>query len=232
MNKDTEFSLALLGYADLEKQEALLGDIARMPAAQKQATMRKILAPKALIASGNQATSRDEALRRIDALPKRIVDALASKALQLVDSAWYVSKVANAVTSIEMFLKADTAVHGTGNVSFSQLDTDNYFLATALQLKSGVNATLASTSYGEIPSVVANGDFEFKANGKYMMPKDTSAELFSDLGNEKPLGYHKLANPKWLEPKVDVIFNLQWTTATAANTNLKLVMYGCTIIPY
>lgn len=232
MNRDTELQLALLGFADLEKQDALLGDIQAMPAAQKQAAMRKLLAPKAVIASGAQATSRDEALRRIDALPARIISALQAKALQLVDTVAYISRAAAAVSEIRMLQKADTAVSGTGNISFQQFDTDNYFICTALQLKSGVNATLASTAYGQIPSVVSNGDFEFKANGKYMMPKDTSCEIFATDNLQEKTGYHKLANPKWLEPKVDVIFDIKWTTATAANTNLKLVMYGSTIIPY
>src|SRR3990167_7889129 len=112
MNRDTELQLALLGFANLEQQDALLGNIQGMPAAEKQAAMRKLLAPKAVIASGAQATSRDEALRRIDALPARIISALQSKALQLVDTVAYISRAAASVSEIRMLQKADTAVSG------------------------------------------------------------------------------------------------------------------------
>lgn len=230
---ERELALAILGYADLQKQDALLGEIKKMAPEQARATMHAIAAPKANIPSGINASMRDEALRRIDGLPKEIVAGLVGKNLALGDSIWYVTKSVSGASDIEMFSGSDNIVAGESNVDAAKLEKDYYFLPIVCQLLSGVDADRKAASYDIVPAVVANGTFEFRAQDKPVMPKDTSSAIFANNNiTNQPKGSHRLSNPKWFEPQSRMSLQIKFSGAAAANTNLKFVMYGAGVQPY
>ncbi len=225
-----ETALAAFGYAPLHEQEALLG--AATPV-QRQAILRKAAAPKATINSGLEATSRDEALRRIDALPAAIKAGLMAKRLQIADAAFYFYKAGGAQSSLRMIGTDDDKAVGVTNVSDAKLDKDYYFLPVWLQVLSGNNATLSDTAFGLPVDAILNGDFEWKANGKYLMPKDTSARIFDTASRTNVIiGSHKVNNPKWIEPQVEMQFDIRASQALPANENVALVIHGAVVIPY
>ncbi len=230
MNEDqlSEEQIATLSYVPFEQQAALLGQPGKL-----QSLIKRAASPKSAIPSGLTATSRDEALRRFDALPHEIQKGLLAKRLQLSDVVFYVSKAVGVANEVRMFLNTDTKAPGVGNVAFQKLEKDNYFLPVGIQLLGGVNAILPATTFGLITPAVANGDFEFKANGKYLMPKDTSARIFDTANmNNQLVGYSRINNPKWIEPQVDIIFDIRFGAQAIANTNLQLALHGVVVLPY
>lgn len=229
---DEELS-GFLGYAPFDKQAELMGVINALPATQKRAAISHLMKPKAAAAVGTSATPRDEAMKRLGALPAEIRKALAEKRLQLADSIYYVVKAAGGQTEIRMFTNDQTKVPGISNISKQQLEKDNFFLCTGLILLAGVDADPKLAAFDTIPKQVANGDFEFKNGGHYLLPKDTSCQLFdtaqrTDIDN----GLLRLHNPKWIEPQADIDFNVRFSGALAVNTNLKLLLVGASVIPY
>lgn len=222
----------LMGYAGLERQDLLLGAISKMPIAQKAMATKKLLTRQA--AGGASLSSRDEAVIRVGALPAHIQKGLSEKRLQLVDAVMYTTKTVAAVSDIRMFENDDTKAPGDGNVSRQQLDKDNYFLVTGIRVLSGVDAGGKKVaSYGVLAKEIANGDFEFKANGKYLMPKDNSLNIFNTTNKTDVLtGYVKLDNPKWIEPQVDIVFDARFASAAAANTHMRIELIGVMVQPY
>jgi hypothetical protein len=219
-------------YANPEAASNLLGAIQQLPAAQKHAAMVKFLSPKNV--GGDALTARDEAMKRIGALPAEIRNGLANKRLQLVDARYYVVKdVANGSTTVRMLASTDDKGPGVGNIAKQQLDKDFFFLCTGIILLSGVAADPMNCAFDTIEKGIANGDFTFRANGKYLMPKDQSCSVF-DTSNRTDIenGLFKFANPKWIEPQVDIDFDIRFSQALTNDTNIRLVLVGATVMPY
>lgn len=230
---DRELALAVLGFADLQKQDALLGAIQNMPAEQRKAAMTAIAAPKSIIPSGIGASMRDEALRRIDGLPAGIVGGLVAKRLALGDAVWYVTKAVGGATTVNMFSGSDTITPGLANISQEKLEKDYYFLPIHAQFLSGVNASPLAASYDGIPAAIANGTFEWRAQDKPVFPKDSAMQMFAnDNETFQPKGSWRISNPKWFEPQARMALRVDFSAAAAANTNLKFLMYGCGVQPY
>jgi hypothetical protein len=224
-----------IGYADITKTENLLGQIMSLPTTGEQtAAFQQVLRKgQPHIAPSGGHTGRDKAAMRIGMLPPDIQKGLTEKRLQLVDSFYYAVKVANAVNSVRMLLNTDTKAPGVGNIAFQKFDKDQWFLCTHIGLTSGVDASSLNASFGVIPIAVSNGDFEFKANGKYLMPKDTSLAIFNTTNRtDVDQGVYELDSPKWIEPQIDIIMDLRFSENTVANTNLKFLMIGQTVQPY
>lgn len=225
--------LNTIGFAPLDQQEALMGAIMKIASpAQKQAAMAKVLRP--VNVNETTMTSRGQAMSRMGALPVEIQRGLVEKRLQFADTRFYVVKAANAVTSIRMIQSSDVKAPGVTNINNGKLEKDNYFLLTGLILLSAVAADPLNAAFDTVALAIANGDFEFKAAGnKYLLPKDSSCQVF-DTNNRTDIenGLFKLDNPKWIEPQVDIEMNIRFSQATAANTNLKFVMVGVSVINY
>ncbi len=228
---DTD-ALMGLGYAPVDKQEGLLGKIMQLPAPQRAVAIQKLLSKRNIVPGGS-LTSRDKAEMRIGALPPDIRKGLAAKDLQLVDSLYYVVKAANSVTSVKMFRGDDTLTVGVGNIANQKLEKDAWFLLTHVGLLSGADANPLLASFGVPVKQVLNGTIEFKANGKYIFPKDSSLQMF-DTTNRSNVdrGVVELDSPKWLEPQIAINCDLTFATATPATENVKFIMYGQTVMPY
>jgi len=222
----------LMGYAALEKQEMLLGAIQAMPRASKAAAFKKLLTRQS--AGGANLSARDEAIVRIGALPEYIQKGLADKRLQLSDASMFVTKSVGGATEVRMLKNDDNKNPGIGNISKQQLDKDNFFLVTGIRLLSAVDAAgPAGAAFGVVSKEVANGDFEFKANGKYLLPKDNSNQIFNTTNKTDVLsGYYKLDNPKWIEPQVDIIMDIRFGVAAPVDTQLRFELIGAMVQPY
>ena len=224
--------LNAIGFAPIDQQEALLGAIAKLAPVAKAQAMAKVLRPQNI--NESTLTSRGAAMSRMGALPKEIQNGLVQKRLQFADTRFYFVKAAGGATQVRMITSADVKDPGTTNVNNGKLEKDNYFLLTGLILLSGVNADPKAAAYDTIALAIANGDFEFKAAGnKYLLPKDTSCQVF-DTNNRTDIenGLFKLDSPKWIEPQVDIEMNIRLSQAAAANTNIKLVLVGASVINY
>ena len=230
---DHEIALAILGFADLQKQDMLLGSIGRMDAQSRAKAYAAIAAPKANIPSGVNATYRDEALRRIDGLPAHVVQGLYEKKLALGDGCWYTNKAASAVTTLNIFGGSDAITAGKGNISAEKLEKDYWTLPVIIQVLAGVNSDILDAPYDVIPFAIANGTFEWRANDKPFMPKDTSARIFANANvSNAPMGSHRISNPKWLEPQTRMSFDFKFSRASVTSTNVGLTLYGAVVQPY
>ncbi len=227
-----EDALFAFGYVNAEAQEGLLGKITQIRDPKKKAAATKKLFQKS-IAPGGALTPRDEALKRLGGLPEHIREGLAKKDLQLSDAIIYTTKPFGGVAGQQrVFTDADVKAPGVGNLNKGQLEKDQWFLVTHIRFTSGVDPDPLNAAYGVIPKEIANGDFEFKANSKYLMPKDTSSNIFDTTNESKDLqGMVKLSNPKWMEPQTSIEFNFRPSKATVANTNVKIELIGVQVLP-
>lgn len=225
--------LSLLAYAGPQVQEMLLGAV--MAKATPQASLAALQKIKAAQSAGDaNLTPRAQAVLRLSQLPEKIQQGLLKKQLQLSDHVVFMNKLfASATSSIEMLASNDDKGHGISNIAKAQLEKDQWFFLTGIRLTSAVSATLSDAAFGVIAKAIANGDFEFKANGgKYILPKDTACSQF-DTANKTTgqTGEIKLSNPKWIEPGVDITFDIKTPQATVANTCIKLELIGVMVYP-
>lgn len=223
-----------LGYATPAETEALLGAIRAMSLPQKQAVIKKMTGQKLASVGGSNRSSRDEVLMRLDGLPADVRKAIREKRAQISDSAWYSVKKAGGATSVRMFDTADTKEIGLRNVDKGKLEKDYWFLLTGIVLLAGVEVDPLNAAFDFIPLAIANGDFEFRANNnKPMFPKDTSCNVFLNTNQTaREKGLWKLDSPKWIEPQQDILFDIRFSKAVPANTNVKIVLIGQTVIGY
>lgn len=229
---EDEDSIAFMGYAPVDQQMALLGAITKLPAADQAKALIKILKPKNV--NDTKLSDRGQAIARLGGLHPDIQKGLAGKRLQLADTRFYAVKVPGAALTLRMLESADTKAPGVTNINNGKLEKDNWFLLTGIRLLSGVEADPKNASYSTIEKAITNGDFEFKAGGnKYLLPKDTSCQDF-DTSNRTDIedGLFRISNPKWIEPMVDIEFNLRFSQACAANTNIKVVFHGVSVINF
>jgi hypothetical protein len=76
---------------------------------------------------------------------------------------------------------------------------------------------------------VRNGEFEFKANGTVLVP-NTSNEVFNTDGKNITKGLYVLDNPKLIKDQQPIEFNIEWGTNAAADTCMKAVLWGTSVI--
>ncbi len=239
-------ALDIMGYAPFSDQNRLMGAVEQLPEEQKKKAYAKILAPKF---GGANLDNRDKAMQRLGALPADIRSALVAKRLQLVDSEYYSVKALSTQTNVRFFEDADTMLPGRRNISNGKMIKDVYFLCTHVQFLMGfstvVDPTLTPSDcfFDSITAdnSVANGEFEFRANGnKYMLPKDSPLSMFSDVQfgglKESAKMTRALDNPKWLEPQVGIEFNIRCAAAVSTPAGGfywgKFKMIGVSVINY
>jgi hypothetical protein len=230
----TEVDFAGLGDTE---QIALLGRIARMPKPQRGAAFNKMAAAaKGVAASpsgGGRGTSRNEMVARLELLPENIRQALKNKTMQLSDGYYYVVKAAGGLSTIEMFSSSDVKVPGTGNIGNAKLETDKYFLLSAIAVLSGIDAVLANADFDNIPLSIRNGEMEFYTDRSHFVLPKTSMEVFNtDKRNNIQKGVYILDNPKLIVPQIELRMRLSFSQALAANTNIKVMLLGTHVIPF
>jgi hypothetical protein len=210
--------------------EELLGALEAANPQQRKAFLQRIKKPK-IVASG-KSDSRGEFEQRINLLPREIQQGLASKNLQAVDAAYYVTKSVSGNKIIKMLKDDDTKIVGISNVSGGKFEKGNVMLLSGIVLMASVGVVKGEEgNYDVLPSIIRNGEFEFKANGTTIVPI-TSLEVFNTNGTNRQRGYYKLDNPKMIYDQQSMELNLEWGSNALADTFVKAILIGTAVTKY
>ncbi|MEZ4798187.1 MAG: hypothetical protein R2809_00120 [Flavobacteriales bacterium] len=202
------------------------------PPQAKKKFFKKMQMQSRVQTTATSSRSRAEFEKRIHLLPTEIQKGLASQSLQAVDTVIYVVKSVAGSKVVKMFKDDDNKVVGISNISSGKLEKGNFFLLYGIQLMAGIaeaNETAADVNFNSIPDYVRNGEFEFKANGTVLVP-NTSNEAFFTEGKDVFKGLYVLDNPKVIKDQQAIEFNLEWGTNAPANTYLKAILRGTSVI--
>jgi hypothetical protein len=202
------------------------------PPQAKKKFFKKMQMQSRVQTTATSSRSRAEFEKRIHLLPTEIQKGLASQSLQAVDTVIYVVKSVAGSKVVKMFKDDDNKVVGISNISSGKLEKGNFFLLYGVQLMAGIaeaNETAADVNFNIIPDYVRNGEFEFKANGTVLVP-NTSNEAFFTEGKDVFKGLYVLDNPKVIKDQQAIEFNLEWGTNAPANTYLKAILRGTSVI--
>lgn len=213
-------------------EEDFLEALDTAPAQTKKKFFKKMQMQSRVQTTATSSRSRAEFEKRIHLLPTEIQKGLASQSLQAVDTVIYVVKSVAGSKVVKMFKDDDNKVVGISNISSGKLEKGNFFLLYGIQLMAGVaegNETAADVNFNTIPDYVRNGEFEFKANGTVLVP-NTSNEAFFTEGRDIFKGLYVLDNPKVIKDQQAIEFNLEWGTNAPANTYLKAILRGTSVI--
>ena len=237
----------LLGIDDTE-----LGRLVKKQAS----TIKKQVANPSSASRG----SRGEMMDKISLIEdKEIARDLGKHRRHIADSVIAISKLATSngdpTSNIKMITDGDNKVVGLSDLNFGRFEKDEYFLLSGISLMGGIaktanNAGVQGCRYGELPDSVLNGIFELKANGK-TLNRIISCEVFrtfqsrevdhtadkygfaySVTVNTPHFNYHKLDNPKLIDPQQLIEMNITTAVATEQNTALKLILWGSIITTY
>jgi hypothetical protein len=213
-------------------EEDFLEALDTAPAQTKKKFFKKMQMQSRVQTTATSSRSRAEFEKRIHLLPTEIQKGLANQSLQAVDTVIYVVKSVAGNKVVKMFKDDDNKVVGISNISSGKLEKGNFFLLYGIQLMSGVadaGETAADVNFNLIPDLVRNGEFEFKANGTVLVP-NTSNEAFYTEGKDVFKGLYVLDNPKVIKDQQAIEFNLEWGTNAPANTYLKAILRGTSVI--
>lgn len=213
-------------------EDDFLEAIDTAPAQTKKKFFKKMQMQSRVQTTATSSRSRAEFEKRIHLLPTEIQKGLANQSLQAVDTVIYVVKSVAGNKVVKMFKDDDNKVVGISNISSGKLEKGNFFLLYGIQLMSGVadaGETAADVNFNIIPDLVRNGEFEFKANGTVLVP-NTSNEAFYTEGKDVFKGLYVLDNPKVIKDQQAIEFNLEWGTNAPANTYLKAILRGTSVI--
>jgi hypothetical protein len=210
--------------------DELLGALEAATPLQRKAFLQRIKKPK-IIPSG-KSDSRGEFEQRINLLPKEIQQGLASKNLQAVDAAYYVTKSVSGNKIIKMLKDDDTKIVGISNISGGKFEKGNVMLLSGIVIVASVGVVKGEEGkYDVLPDAIRNGEFEFKANGTTIVPI-TSLEVFNTIGTTRQRGYYKLDNPKMIYDQQSMELNLEWGSNAAADTFVKAILIGTAVTKY
>ena len=210
--------------------EELLGALEAANPQQRKAFLQRIKKPK-IVASG-KSDSRGEFEQRINLLPREIQQGLASKNLQAVDAAYYVTKSVSGNKIVKMMKDDDTKIVGISNISSGKFEKGNMMLLSGIVIVASVGVAKGEEGkYDVLPDIIRNGEFEFKANGTTIVPI-TSLEVFNTTGTQRQRGYYKLDNPKMIYDQHSMELTLEWGANAAADTFVKAILIGTAVTKY
>lgn len=181
-------------------------------------------------------TSKGQFELRRGQLPKGIQEALKNARMQTVDAAIYNIKSIVDKSDIDLMEASDDKKSGRTNLNRAQLDTDKYFLLTAVVLEfahgsSEEDDDPADFTFGQfaLPAPILNGTFEMTLGSKVIVP-EISCGVFDDTDTTKRKFTYKLANPKWLKPSMDITPKLNMPKAVRSegifNPAVKVTLLG------
>jgi hypothetical protein len=223
----TNSDLDLMGAMS---DDELLGALEAASPLQRKAFLQRIKKPR-ILPSG-KSDSRGEFEQRINLLPKEIQQGLASKNLQAVDAAYYVTKSVSGNKIIKMLKDDDTKIVGISNISGGKFEKGNVMLLSGIVIVASVGVAKGEEGkYDVLPDIIRNGEFEFKANGTTIVPI-TSLEVFNTNGTTRQRGYYKLDNPKMIYDQQSMELNLEWGANAAADTFVKAILIGTAVTKY
>jgi hypothetical protein len=217
-------------------EDELIGAIERAPLAEKKQFVRKIQQQQkaTVTAPAGQTNSRGEFERRLHWLPKEIQAGLASKTLQAVDAAYYVTKNISTSKIIKMLKDDDNKIVGQCNISSAKLEKGNIMLLSGIILLVGtapVGGKVEQVNFDILPDYIRNGEFEFKANGTTLIPS-TTCDVFNTTNMTVRKGLFVLDNPKVILDQQAMELNIEWGTNAPADVYMKAILVGTSVTKY
>ncbi|MCX6257981.1 MAG: hypothetical protein NTW49_08830 [Bacteroidia bacterium] len=229
-----EIALSEYNLLGAVNEEELLGALEAAPVADRKKFLKKIQSqqkPITVIPSNN---SRGEFEKRIPMLPRETQAGIASKALQAVNVAIYLSKNISLSKIAKMLRDDDNKVVGVSNISSAKLEKGNIMLLHSIILLAGTatgTQTIFDVNFDIIPEIIRNGEFEFRANGTTIIPA-MSCEVFNTTDMKARKGCFTLDNPKMIFDQQAMEMNIEWGTNTPANFFLKAILMGTSVTKY
>lgn len=184
-------------------------------------------------------TTKAEFEKRLGQLPKEIQRALAKGKLQIVDGDIYSIKSISQKQTISLLESSDNKKVGICNLNSSKLDSNKWFLVTAIELEycADVSGTtddhlMAGNFSDDLPSQIKNGEFQLEQDSDVLIP-EISCEVFSNQGQTNvKKGLYKLENPKFLKPLKEVSPEIRLAGIGAENAAVKFRLIGATLAKY
>ncbi len=184
-------------------------------------------------------TAKAEFEKRLGQLPKDIQKALARGKLQIVDGDIYSMKTVSDKQTLELLESSDDKEVGICNLNSAKLDSNKWFLVTAIELlycadASGTtDALLKVANYkDDLPPEIKNGEFQVEQDSDVLIP-ELSCEVFVNEGQTNiKKGLYRLDNPKFLKPLKEITPELKLSGVGAANAAVKFRLVGATIAKY
>ena len=220
-------------------EDELLGALERANLNERKQFVRRVQTqqrqtPAVAAPVAGSTNSRAEFEKRLHWLPKDIQQGLASKTLQAVDAAYYVTKKISQVKTIKMLKDDDNKVVGVSNISSAKLEKGNIMLLAGIILLAGVaapNAEGFTVNYDLLPDYIRDGEFEFKANGTTLIPV-TSCEVFNTVNMNVRKGLFMLDNPKVILDQQPMELNVEWGINSVENLFMKVILVGTSVTKY
>jgi hypothetical protein len=184
-------------------------------------------------------TAKAEFEKRIAQMPKDIQRALAKGSLQIVDGDIYSIKSISNRQTVTLLESSDDKVVGICNLNSAKLDSNKWFLITAIELMYCADASgtdddhLKIANYSDdLPPQIANGEFQLDQDSDVLIP-EVSCEVFENRGRTNiKKGYYKLENPKFLKPLKEISPELRLAGIGATNAAVKFRLIGATLAKY
>ncbi len=181
-------------------------------------------------------TSKGQFELRRGQLPKDIQKALREARMQTVDIGIYAIKSIANKSDIDLMEASDDKKAGRTNLNRAQLDSNKYFLLTAIVLEyahgsSEEDNDPADFAFGQfaLPPAIINGTFEMTLGTKVILP-EISCGMFDDTNTNKRKFLLKLDNPKWLKPSMDITPKLSMPKAVSGedvyHPSVKVTLIG------
>lgn len=226
MNLD-HFIKSDISFAGLsgDLQIELLGQAQVAPRATKIAFGKKIAQQP------TASNSRSEFQKRMNLLPKPILENLGNARSQLVDHIYYAMKSAAGKSSIQMFVEADNRSVGVTNVNNAKLPKDMFFLVHGIQILSVASSTPLTAAFDTPTAQILQGEINFRVDGKYIVPQYTPLRHFSRPTTEVK-GLYKLDNPKMIEPERKIELELEFADVLPVDTHIWVGLVGTVVAPY
>ncbi len=184
-------------------------------------------------------TAKAEFEKRIGHLPKEIQNALARGKLQIVDGDIYSMKSVSNKQTVLLLESSDDKKVGICNLNSAKLDSNKWFLVTAIELLYCADASgtdddrLQVADYNDsLPPQIKNGEFQLEQDSDVLIP-EISCEVFVNQGQTNiKKGLYKLDNPKFLKPLKEISPEIRLAGVGANNAALKFRLVGATIAKY
>jgi len=224
-------NIADLMGIDTDGAQELLGRISRFPKEKQAGVLRKLLKRPPISIGRN--SSRNEFEQKFDQLPKEIKEGLIKKRLQLVDTRFYIVKDIAGKGSIDIFQGTDNKNVGLGNIANQKLEKDNWFILSAVRMLYGESAEgKEKANFKELPEIIVNGEFELEAGQKKLVGLITNDVFDTRNRADLQMGTYKFDSTKIIEPQVEIKMSVKFAAAAGANTFLKVVFVGTSVVPF
>lgn len=174
---------------------------------------------------------RMQMIERIQNLPAQMQKNLKEDRAQISDKEFFVIRELTG-TSTDIIKKNEKSEAGLRNIDDAELGENQFFLLSAisLQYRSG-----NSGRFDELfPDFLANAVFTFKIGTREIMSKNP-VDMFQNpvfgYNVNKDLGILILNNPKLIEPKKTIFFDIE-DAATGMSGQVKLKLIGTEVKNY